>query len=296
MADDLPAWDLYRSLLGVIETGSLSGAARKLGLSQPTLGRQIAVLEGQLGVALFTRSPSGLQPTEAALALKPHAEAMAASAAALIRAAAPDEEGRGVVRITASDIVGGIVLPPILAELRETHPRLELELALANRNEDLLRREADIAVRMARPTQGALFGRRIGGSEVRLFASAGYIQKHGQPESLRDRTGHTIVGFDHIPDYADRVISDLPISRDLFDVRSDNDLAQIAMIQAGVGIGAVQTTLARRLGLVPVLAGQFSFPMEMWVVMHEDLKSTRRMRLVFDALVEGLSAYLSEMD
>jgi DNA-binding transcriptional LysR family regulator len=296
MADDLPAWDLYRSLLGVMETGSLSGAARKLGLSQPTLGRQIAALEDQLGVALFTRSPSGLQPTEAALALRPHAEAMAASAAALIRAASPADSDSGVVRITASDIIGGTVLPPILAELRQAHPHLQLELALSNRREDLLRREADIAVRMTRPTQGALFGRKIGASNVALFASPSYIQKHGQPTSLHERAGHTIVGFDHVPDYADRVISDLPISRDLFDVRSDNDLAQIAMIQAGVGIGAMQTALARRLGLIPVLQGQFSFPMECWVVMHEDLKSTRRMRLVFDALVEGLQAYLSEAD
>lgn len=292
MAELQPDWDHYRAFLAVLTEGSLSGAARALGLSQPTVGRQVAALEAALGVALFTRSPGGLLPTEAARQLQPHAEAMASAAAALVRAATPDDGEAGVVRITASDIIGGTVLPPILAELREAHPRLDLELVLSNRNEDLLRREADIAVRMARPTQGALHGRRIGTTEVRLFASGGYVQKHDQPVSLEDRAGHTILGFDHVPAYAGRVISDLPITRELFQVRTDSDLAHLALVQAGAGIGAVQIPLARRLGLVPVLADAFSFPMEVWVVMHEDLKSTRRMRLVFDALVAGLSAYL----
>jgi DNA-binding transcriptional LysR family regulator len=291
-----PDWTLYRALLAVLTEGSLSGAARALGQSQPTLGRQIATLEADLGVALFTRSPGGLIPTEAALELRPHAQAMAAAAAALVRAAVPDVDGQGVVRITASEVVGGTVLPPILAELREAHPRLQIELVLSNRNDDLLRREADIAVRMARPTQGALYGRKVGESEVRLFASPGYIQKHGQPTDLMDRTGHTVVGFDHVPAYAGGVVANFPITREIFDVRSDSDLAQLAMIQAGVGIGGCQVPLARRLGLVPVLADAFSFPMEAWVVMHEDLKTSRRMRLVFDALVEGLRAFLSEPD
>jgi len=294
MSSTGPDWDLYRAFLAVVGEGSLSGAARRLGLSQPTLGRQVAALEAALGVALFTRSPGGLLPTEAALALRPHAEAMAASAAALLRSTAPPDGEAGVVRITASEVVGGAVLPPILADLREAHPTIDLELVLSNRNDDLLRREADIAVRMARPTQGALHGRRIGEVEVGLYASAGYIQKHGRPMSLDERHGHTVVGFDQVPAYAERAVSALPITRALFDIRSDSDLAQLAMIQAGVGLGGCQRPLARRLGLTPVLDGVFSFPMEVWVVMHEDLKSTRRMRIVFDALVEGLKAYLSE--
>ena len=294
MTEPRPDWDHYRAFLAVLTEGSLSGAARALGLSQPTLGRQVAALEASLGVALFTRSPGGLLPTEAARQLQPHAEAMASAVAALVRAATPDDGERGVVRITASDVIGGTVLPPILAALRESHPRIDIELVLSNRNEDLLRRDADIAVRMARPTQGALHGRRIGASEVRLFASGGYVQTHGQPVSLQDRAGHTVIGYDHVPAYAGRAVSTFPITRELFDVRTDSDLAHLALVQAGVGIGAVQVALARRLGLVPVLADAFSFPMEMWVVMHEDLKSTRRMRIVFDALVAGLSAYLEE--
>ena len=291
---DGPDWSLYRTLLAVLHEGSLSAAARRLGLSQPTLGRQVAQLEEQLGVALFTRSPGGLAPTEAALALKPHVEAMASSAAAALRARDAVDGDTGVVRITASDIVGAMVLPPILAGLRQDHPRLQIELVLSNRNEDLLRRDADIAVRMARPTQGALFGRRIGEVEAGLYASGNYIQRFGRPTSLTDRQGHTVVGFDQFPDYARRTISQLPIDRDLFDVRSDSDLAQLALIQAGVGLGACQRPLARRLGLEPILEGAFSFPMEVWVVMHEDQKSTRRVRIVFDALVAGLRDYINE--
>lgn len=294
MDEQQPNWELYRALLAVLTHGSLSGAARGLGLSQPTLGRQIAALEAALGVGLFTRSPGGLLPTAAAMALKPHAEAMAASAGALVRALAPSEGEVGVVRITASDLMGAAVLPSILAGVRDAHPGIALELVLSNRNDDLLRREADIAVRMARPTQLALFGRKIGVIAFGLFASKAYIQKHGRPVRLDDRRGHTFVGYDHLPSYADRVVSDLPIKRALFDVRCDSEVAQLALIQAGLGIGACQTALARRLDLVPVLPGAFGFPLETWVVMHEDLKTTRRVRLVFDALVTGLSDYLAE--
>jgi DNA-binding transcriptional LysR family regulator len=129
---------------------------------------------------------------------------------------------------------------------------------------------------------------------VGLFASPGYIQRCGMPESLADRDRHTIVGFDHVPSFAEASVSGLTLTRELFDVRTDSDLAQLALIQAGVGIGACQVQLGRKLGLVPVLPGAVDFTLPMWVVMHEDLKSTPRMRTVFDALVEGLGAYLSE--
>ncbi|ABM47786.1 bacterial regulatory helix-turn-helix, lysR family protein [Burkholderia mallei NCTC 10247] len=145
-------WELYRSFLGVLREGSLSGAARALGLTQPTVGRHVAALEAALRVPLFTRSSSGLMPTDVALALRAHAEAMESTADALARAATSfGEDVRGVVRISASDVVGVEVLPPIVARLRQRHPALTVELALTNRVQDLLRREADIAVRMTRP-------------------------------------------------------------------------------------------------------------------------------------------------
>lgn len=292
MADGID-WSLCRSVLAVMEAGSLSRAAHSLGLSQPTVGRQVAALEGQLGVALFTRSPSGLMPTPAARALRPHLEAMMAAATALQRSASgAADAAAGVVRITASQVIGGAVLPDILAAFRAAHPAVAVELALSNQNQDLLRREADVAVRMARPTQAALHARRIGTVEVGLHATGDYLETHGAPADLSDRAGHTVIGWDTAPVRVGGQPLDLPAGRDAFDVRCDSDLACLAMVRAGVGIGACQIPLARRWGLVPVLPDAFRLPLEVWVVTHEDLKAERRIRLMFDALVAGLTDYV----
>ena len=160
-------WDELRTFVEVTRDGSLSGAARRLGLTQPTVGRHIDALEATLGLTLFTRSPRGLTPTPAALALGPHVEAMAAAAAALGRAASGEAAAdRGAVRVTASDVVGCEVLPPILAAFQAGHPGIAIELALTNRNEDLARRDADIAVRMVRPIQSGLVARKIGAARI----------------------------------------------------------------------------------------------------------------------------------
>jgi DNA-binding transcriptional LysR family regulator len=157
-----PHWDELRTFAEVVRDGSLSGAARRLGLTQPTVGRHMDGLEAALGLTLFARSPRGLTPTPAALALAPHVEGMAAAAAALGRAASGEAAAdRGAVRVTASDVIGCEVLPPILAAFRAEHPGIELEIALTNRTEDLARREADIAVRMVRPLRRAALARRF---------------------------------------------------------------------------------------------------------------------------------------
>ena len=290
-----PDWDHYRSMLAVIDTGSLSGAARLLDLSQPTLGRHIEALEAALDAPLFTRSATGLAPTRLALTLEPHARAMATAAETLARAASgdPDTE-HGVVRVTASEIVAVEVLPPILAGFRREHPMIDLELVASNRQEDLLRRDADVAVRMVRPTQDALLARRIGEVRVGLFARRDYVERFGVPESLDDLGRHSFIGYDRgqlIP--SARAAVNIELAPDMFALRSDCDVAQIAALRAGFGIGALQAPLAARdPDLIPVLPGQFSFSMDVWVVMHEDLRSDRRARLLFDHLVEGMSAYL----
>ncbi|MGA0602339.1 LysR family transcriptional regulator [Caulobacter sp. KR2-114] len=293
MTGAAPDWSLYRTFLAVMEEGSLSAAARALGIAQPTVGRHIEALELALGGdALFTRSPGGLMPTEAALALRPHAQAMAAAAEALVRTASgAAEAAAGTVRVTASEIMGAEVLPPILTDFHEAHPQVSIELALSNRNEDLLRREADIAVRMARPTQEALLARRIGLVWVGLFAHRRYLQRHGEPQAMDD-PGQVAVGFDRDASIPKSVASlGLPPARQFFAFRSDSDLAQLSAVRAGFGIGGCMFGLAARdPNLVHVLKGT-RFSMEMWVVMHEDLKASRRMRLMFDHLVEGLTAY-----
>tara|TARA_R110000868_G_scaffold80875_2_gene229250 strand:- start:677 stop:1576 length:900 start_codon:yes stop_codon:yes gene_type:complete len=291
-----PGWEHYRTLLAVIREGSLSAAARQLGLTQPTVGRHIDALEGALGLALFTRSQGGLTPTDGALALVPHAEAMANAAEALRRVASGEaEEDRGTVRITASEMIGTEVLPAILARFREKHPRIVIELMLSNRSEDLLQREADIAVRMIRPTQAALLAKKVGELGVGLHAHQNYLQAHGTPTNIEELREHSIIGYDKEPSVRRNVDLGVEFSRDLFSFRADSDLAQFAALKAGFGIGMCQYGLAKKYPeLQSLMPGQVSFPLDVWIVMHEDLKTSLRMRLMFDHLARELADYVAE--
>ncbi|KGC50664.1 LysR family transcriptional regulator [Burkholderia pseudomallei] len=290
-------WELYRSFLGVLREGSLSGAARALGLTQPTVGRHVAALEAALRVPLFTRSSSGLMPTDVALALRAHAEAMESTADALARAATSfGEDVRGVVRISASDVVGVEVLPPIVARLRQRHPALTVELALTNRVQDLLRREADIAVRMTRPAQTQLIARHIGGIELGLHAHRDYLARCGTPRDAGELVRHALIGHDRPTAFIRQIAKSFPgFDRGAFALRTDSDLAQLALIRCGAGIGACQAALAKRdPALVRVLPKAFAGRLDMWVTMHEDLRGSPRCRAAFDALAEGLDAYVDE--
>lgn len=288
-------WELYRSFLGVLEEGSLSGAARLLGITQPTVGRHIAALESALGVVLFTRSPTGLLPTAMAHTLRAHAETMARTAAALERAAsAQGDDVRGVVRVSASEVVGVEVLPPILSQLRQQHPHLKVELTLTNRLSDLLQLEADIAVRMVRPSQEQLMARRVGLIEVGLHARDDYLQQHGTPQQMQDLANHSVIGFDQENAFI-RSLATKGFERSAFALSSDSDLAQLALIRAGAGIGGCQVQLAKRdPRLRRVLAQGFTLKLDTWVTMHEDLRNSPRCRVMFDALVEGLQRYVQD--
>jgi DNA-binding transcriptional LysR family regulator len=290
-----PGWELLRTFLAVTRDGSLSGAARRLGLTQPTIGRHIEALEADLGLSLFTRSQRGLLATPAALELIPHAESMEVASAALSRAASGEAATeRGTVRVTASEIMGCEVLPAILASFRHKHPGIVLELALTNRNKDLLRRDADIAVRMVRPTQNALVARRIGKSLINLYAHQSYVKTFGTPQSIAELDKHCLIGFDR-DDHAFRSAGPLAkkITGYAFGFRCDSDVAQLAALRAGVGIGGCQVNIAKRTPkLVPVLAKAVQFELEVWIAMHEGLRSTHRVRLLFDHLARGLAAYV----
>jgi DNA-binding transcriptional LysR family regulator len=295
MNQALENWDLARAFLAVVDAGSLSGAARALGLTQPTIGRQIEEFEAQLGVPLFTRSRHGVKPTQAALDLRPHVETMAAAMAAMKRAASGEaEEARGTVRLTASEFMGAAVLPPMLARFHDAHPGVAIELALSNRLSDLLRHEADIAVRMVRPQQAALVARHIGRVPISLYAHRDYIARRGLPTVLDEVATHTLIGFDADP-WGTGVLGakGVPVSRDNFSLRTDSDMAQYAALLAGYGIAGCQDALARRHPeLVPVVPGQFQIMLDCWLAMHEDLRHLRRVRLLFDHLAEELTAYL----
>jgi DNA-binding transcriptional LysR family regulator len=295
VADSEPNWEWYRTFLKVLQTGSLSAAGRAMGLTQPTVGRHIDCLERSLGLRLFTRSFDGFAPTDAALELGPYAASVASTTAALRRVASSHGSGvRGTVRLTASEIIGVEVLPPILAALRREHPKLIIELVLSNKVDDLLRRDADIAVRMLRPSQDALVAKRVGGVELGLHAHERYLKEHGAPKSMNDLEAHATIGFDHESAFTRKLQDQFPaFSRAAFAFRSDSDLATLAAIRAGFGIGVCQLALAARdPAIVRVLKTKFSPVMDTWIAMHEDLRVSPRCAVTFAALAAGLNAYL----
>lgn len=293
--NDEPSWDFYRTFLTVLRLGSLSAAARELGLTQPTIGRHIDALEQAIDAQLFTRSPNGLLPTDAAITLEPYAKTMAAASSALLRAASDQRDTvAGTVRISASEVVAVEVLPPILASLQEKYPDLEIELSASDAIEDLLNREADIAVRMAEPTQDALVVRHIGDIPLACYAHRRYLQRYGTPHSFDDLKTHRLIGFDRQTAYVRTLMKRFPIAESIeFSFRADSHLAQLAALRAGIGIGLCQTGLAdQHPDLIRILPGVLDMHLSVWVAMHENLKTSPRCRVAFDALVGGLQAYL----
>lgn len=288
-----PSWDLYRTFDAVLRTGSLSGAARMLGLTQPSISRHIDALEQAIGRDLFVRSQRGLTPTGPALELKPYAELLASTSAALLRTA---EGGAGAiagtVRISASEVVSAEHLPAMLARLRQRHPTLAFEISASNSVDDLLQRQADIAVRMVQPVQQSLIARKVAPIPIGLHAHADYLARRGTPATLADLADHDLIGFDTetpaIRAFAER----FPIfNRASFALRIDSDLAQLAAIRAGFGIGICQVPVAARdPRLVPVLAKDLAIDLDVWIVMHEDLRTSPRCRAVFDALVDEFAS------
>jgi DNA-binding transcriptional LysR family regulator len=295
-----PNWDLYRSFLSVLREGSLSGAARALGLTQPTVGRHIDALEQALGMSLFTRSQSGFIATDAAHALQPYAETLASASAALLRAASgmgrgDDAQLTGSVRVTASEVVSVEVLPPILARLRASYPGITIEVAVSNRIENLLRRDADIAVRMQRPEQDVLVARRIGNIDLGFHARRDYLERHGTPHTWEELAQHALIGIDRDSNRARNI---MPLLAALeggdYAVRSDSDLVHLASIRAGLGIGICQVRLAERdPSLVRVIPGLLTIPLDTWLAMHENLRSNPACAAVYKALAAGLEDYVN---
>ena len=289
-----PDWSLWRSFEAVAANGTLSGAARQLGLSQPTLGRHIDALEEKLGVTLFERTLQGFAPTETALRLRePVKVAQTALAEARNMAEGTSAELAGSVRITASTVTSHYTLPAILRQLREEFPTIELELVPSDSAENLLMREADIAVRMFRPTQLELVSRKLGDSSIVTCAHESYLKKHSYPEKLEDLFSHELVGFDR----SDLIIGaarfmGIEISRSDFSIRSDSQTVLWEFMKAGMGIGFAQKIIVdQNPGMVPLLP-EFSPPtLEVWLTTHREIFTSRRIRVIYDRLGKLLSAY-----
>ena len=289
-------WALVQAFLAVAEAGSLSAAARRLGTSQPTLGRQIKAVEAKLGLDLFRRHPKGLELTNAGAALVAPARAMREAMREIALYAAGQEAAlAGTVRITASEMVSHHVLPPILARIRQQAPDVEVELAPSDLSENLLYREADIAVRMYRPEQLDVVARYLGEIELGLFASKAYAAQHGLPQGPEEILGHDMVGYDR----SELIVrgmreAGLKVSRESFKTRCDSQTTYWELVRAGCGIGFGQAMVARRdPGMLEIDLG---FPMPslpVWLASHQGLRHTPRVRLVWEILAEGLAKIVS---
>ncbi len=288
-------WSLIRSFLAALEAGSLLGAARKLGASQPTLGRHIAELESQLGLTLFERTGRGLIATASALQLEIAARAMEAGALQLSRSVSGAQvRASGTVRITASQPVACYLIPQILAEMRGALPDIQVELESSNLVSNLLRREADIAVRMARPDQATLVAKRIGIVKVGAYASRDYLHKSGTPRQPLDLLNHALIGYDKIDDTVRGFRAyGQTVTRETFAMRSDDLIVHWQAIRAGLGIGFVADYLARTDGKVQRVLPTLKLPeLPMWLAVHREIRTNTRVRAVFDFLAKTLPALL----
>jgi len=287
-------WNLIKSFVAVAETGSLSAAARRLDASQPTLGRHVAELEQTLGVTLFRRGRRGYQLTEAGAALFERGKAVSDEAAAFSMLALGSVEAiEGTVRLAASDVVAAYVLPDIVARLGAEEPGIEIEIVASNQVENLLRRDADIAIRMVRPAQNELVARKVTDIALCLAATPAYLDRHGRPRSPADLPGHRLIGFDR----SDEIVRGfaafgLSVSRSAFRMRTDNQIVLWQAVRAGVGIGIGQEPLARRdAGVEIVLPGLPLPALPVWLAMHRDVRTGIRIRRVADFLHEELKRY-----
>lgn len=290
---DMPDWTLIRSFLAVAEAGSLSAAARASGISQPTLGRHIHAIEAALEVQLFSRTAQGQALTEAGQALLPAARAMQEAAADLALTAKGHATGiEGTVRITASRVVSYVILPAILARIRAEEPGIQIDLVPSDTSENLLFGEADIALRMYRPTQPDLVARHIGDLPLGLYAAKSYLDRKGRPTSPEELMDHDFIGQDRMGQIIQvMALLGIAVDRSFFPMRCDDPLTYVELVRAGCGLGGILRAVGdpdpvlERIDLIPNLP---SLPV--WLTAAPRLRQSPRLRRVWDMLATAFPA------
>lgn len=288
-------WSLVRSFLAVLDHGSLLGAARQLNASQPTIGRHVTELENHLGIVLFDRTGRGLIPTESALRLAESARVMQIGADQLARSAMGAEQSNaGTVRISASQPIACFALPAVLAQMRLTLPQIQIELVASNSVSNLLKREADIAIRMVQPEQATLVARKIGKVAIRACAHQDYLRRRGVPRQPADLLSHDLIGSDR----NDEILKGFTamgfgVTRENFAFRTDDLIVVWQAVRAGLGIGFVSEHLIRTdPAVVPVLSKLAIEPLPVWLAVHREIRTNKRIRAVYDFLSEALPGVL----
>lgn len=286
-------WNQLKAFLETAETGSLSAAARKLGLTQPTLSRQVAAIEQRMGVTLFERVGKAMALTPTGLDLLEHARAMGAAAEALqLAASGRSQVVGGVVSVSATDVVATHLLPPLVRQLREREPGIAIEVISSDALSDLLRREADIAIRHVKPEQPDLIARLIREAEANFYASEDWVRVHGHPCHAEEAAHLPFVGSDRSGQFLAYLRQHgLPLSEANFSCYADHSKAHWALVRYGMGIGAMIDEIARDTpGIVQVLDDVPPLRFPIWLVTHRELRTSQRIRVVFEALAQGLAS------
>lgn len=292
-------WRLVRSFLAVLDAGSLMGAARALHAHQPTLSRHVAELEAQLGAPLFERTGRGVSPTPTALAIAEAARQMELGAEALARTLAGQrDQTTGTVRVTTSMVAATYLLPPVLAALHFEEPGIQLELVASNQITNLLRREADIAVRMVRPVQTSLVARKLGNVRLGAYAHESYLRRAGMPREPIDLARHTLIGYAG-DDLIERrfAAAGLPVKRADFSLRTDDQVAYGMLVAQGAGIGFLANYTAPYWPGVRRVLPQLAIPpLPCWLAVHREIRSSKLVRRVYDFLAEAIPRALTVGD
>lgn len=285
-------WNQLKAFLETAETGSLSAAARKLGLTQPTLSRQVAAIEQRMGITLFERVGKSMALTPTGLDLLAHARAMGAAADALgLAATGRSQAVGGVVSVSASDAVAAYLLPPLVRQLREQAPGIAVEVISSNAFSDLLRREADIAIRHVKPEQPELIARLIREATASFYASEDWVRAHGHPRSADEAAHLPFVGSDRSGQFLSYLRQHgLPLTEANFSCYADHSVPHWALVRQGMGIGVVGDDMVRDTpGIVRVLDDVPPVRFPIWLVTHRELRTSQRIRVVFEALAKGLA-------
>ena len=291
-------WALVRSFLAVLDAGSLMGAARKLQAQQPTLSRHVAGLEAQLGTPLFERTGRGVTPTAAALSIADAARQMEAGADTLARALSVRREATtGTVRITTSQVAATYLMPGVLAALQAEEPGIAVELMASNQINNLLRREADIAVRMVRPAQATLVARKLADLAIVACAHESYLKRAGRPRQPADLLQHRLIGYDRDEQMLRGFAAmGLPVTRESFALRTDDQVAYGSLIAAGAGIGFVAAYNIRHWsGVVPLLPMLQIPPLPCWLAVHREIRGSKVVRRAYDFLAEAIPQALATL-
>ncbi len=287
------SWDHIRTFHSVVSHGSLLAASRHLGLTQPTVGRHIDLLEDSLGFRLFTRGREGMRLTDKGSELVATAGEMFGTAADFERVASGlEEQIEGTIRVSANEILGALILPGLIAEFMAEHPIIEIEIEVSNEVTNLLQRDADIAIRMFRPTQNDLVARKIIDVPLGLFAHRSYLERRPAPQSVDDLNEHVLLGQDRNPSLMNAYNAlGMTLTPNSFQFRTDNNIATINAIRAGVGIGPLHIGMAKLWPDVTQILPDLPVPsLELWLACHADVRHNKRIRLVMDFLAQRMKS------